>query len=169
MFLHVIGPRVDLREVGHHLTRRGRFGGILGIRRRRELPNVSSRWARTTQIPVGLIVLGVGLVLVTASMVLVHMPMLVAGGIVAGVGVGVTFKAAIGTLISIALAETRGEGLAWLFLVGYLGMAVPVLLRGLVLQAVALIASVMMFGGFMLVLLAITAITFAKTRHQASA
>ncbi|MEV8144341.1 hypothetical protein [Specibacter sp. NPDC078709] len=59
----------------------------------------------------------------------------VAGGMVAGAGVGVTFKATM----------------------------------GLLLQAVAPVPSVMMFGGFMLVLLAITAITFAKTRHQASA
>lgn len=130
---------------------------------------ISSRWARTTQIPVGLVVLAVGLVLVTASIVLVSMPMLVAGGIVAGAGVGVTFKAAIGTVISIAPVETRGEALAGLFLVGYLGMAVPVLLLGLLLQVVALVPSVMMFGGLMLVLLSITAITLARTRHHASA
>lgn len=55
----------------------------------------------------------------TASMVLVSMPMLVAGGMVAGAGagVGVTFKATI----------------------------------CLLLQAVAPVPSVMMFGGFMMV------------------
>ena len=130
---------------------------------------VSSRWARTTQIPVGLAVLAVGLVLVTASIALGSMPLLVAGGIVAGAGVGMTFKAAIGTVIYIAPAGTRGEALAGLFLVGYVGMAVPVLLLGLLLQTVALVPAVTMFGAVMLVLLATTATMLARTRRHASA
>ncbi|MEO8284054.1 MAG: MFS transporter, partial [Pseudarthrobacter sp.] len=56
---------------------------------------LSSRWARTTQFVIGLILLGSGLVLVTVSIAASSLPLLIAGGIVAGSGVGVTFKSAI--------------------------------------------------------------------------
>jgi hypothetical protein len=91
------------------------------------------------------------------------LPLLIAGGLVAGSGVGVTFKSAIGTVIAISAPETRGEALAGLFLVGYIGMAVPVVLLGLILQTMALVPAVMMFGAVMLALIIITAVTLART------
>lgn len=124
---------------------------------------LSSRWARTTQFVVGLILLGAGLVLVTISIAASSLPLLIAGGIVAGSGVGVSFKSAIGTVIAISAPETRGEALAGLFLVGYVGMAVPVVLLGLILQTTALVPSVVMFGVVMLALIVITALTLART------
>jgi MFS family permease len=124
---------------------------------------VSSRWARTTQFVVGLTQLAIGLVLVTASIAVSSLPLLIAGGLVAGSGVGVTFKSAIGTVIAITAPKTRGEALAGLFLVGYLGMAVPVVLLGLILQTIALVPAVMMFGAVMLALIVITAVTLART------
>jgi len=122
----------------------------------------SSRWTRTTQVAVGLALLGAGLVLVTAAIAVSSLLLLVTGGIIAGSGVGVTFKSAVGTVISISAPETRGEALAGLFLVGYLGMALPVMLLGLILQAIPLVPAVMMFGGVMLALLLVTALTLAR-------
>lgn len=124
---------------------------------------LSSRWARTTQFAVGLTLLAAGLVLVTVSISVSSLPLLIAGGLVAGAGVGVTFKSAIGTVISISAPETRGEALAGLFVMGYIGMAVPVVLLGLILQSIALIPSVIMFGAFMLALILITAVALART------
>ena len=69
----------------------------------------------------------------------------------------------IRTVISIAPAGTRGEALAGLFLVGYIGMAVPVMLLGLALQFIALIPAVIGFGAIMIALLIVTAITLART------
>lgn len=52
--------------------------------------------------------------------------------------------------------------MAGLFLVGYLGMALPVVLLGLILQTTALVPSVMMFGAVMLALIFITTVTLAR-------
>ncbi|WP_035743360.1 MFS transporter [Arthrobacter sp. MA-N2] len=123
---------------------------------------LSSRWGRTAQFVIGLILLATGLSLVTVSIAASSLPLLITGGLVAGAGVGVTFKSAIGTVIAISAPETRGEALAGLFLVGYLGMAVPVVLLGLMLQTTPLVPAVVMFGAVMLALIVITAVTLAR-------
>ncbi|MDQ4489234.1 MFS transporter [Sinomonas sp. ASV486] len=127
---------------------------------------LSSRWARTAQFGVGLVLLAAGLVLTTSAIVASSLVLLVVGGLVAGSGVGVTFKSALGTVVSIAPAETRGEALAGLFLVGYIGMALPVVVLGLALQALPLVPSVIGFGAVMLVLVAATAVTLVRTQRR---
>jgi MFS family permease len=124
---------------------------------------LSSRWRRTAQLAVGQILLAAGLVLVSLSIIASSLPLLIAGGLVAGSGVGVTFKSAVGTVISIAPAETRGEALAGLFLAAYVGMALPVLLLGLIMQNLALIPSVLVFGAVMLILIVINTLTLVRT------
>ncbi|MCR2351179.1 hypothetical protein NSP61_25545, partial [Salmonella enterica] len=72
------------------------------------------------QTTAGLACLGIGLLLVTASILVASLALLVIGGLVAGVGSGMSFKAGIGTAISIASPAQRGEALAGIFLAGYL-------------------------------------------------
>jgi MFS family permease len=127
---------------------------------------LSSRWRRTAQFAVGLTLLAAGLALVTAAITVASLPVLIAGGIVAGSGVGVIFKSAIGTVIAISPPDTRGEALAGLFLVSYVGMALPVVLLGLIMQTVPLVPSVMMFGAVMLALIFITAVTLTHTNGK---
>jgi MFS family permease len=127
---------------------------------------LSSRWIRTLQFAVGLTLLAAGLALVTVAITVASLPVLIAGGIVAGSGVGVIFKSAIGTVIAISPPDTRGEALAGLFLVGYIGMALPVVLLGLIMQTVPLVPSVVMFGAVMLALIIITAVTLIRTNGR---
>ena len=124
---------------------------------------LSSRWTRTAQFAVGLTLLATGLALVTTAITVASLPVLIAGGIVAGSGVGVIFKSAIGTVIAVSPSDTRGEALAGLFLVSYVGMALPVVLLGLIMQTVPPVPSVVMFGAVMLALIVITAITLIRT------
>jgi predicted MFS family arabinose efflux permease len=124
---------------------------------------LSSRWAPARQTGIGLVLLGAGLAMVVVAIVGGSLALLIAGGAVAGAGVGTTFKAAIGTVVALAPAETRGEALAGLFLVGYLGMAVPVMMLGLALQFMPMAPAVLGFGAIMLALLAATAVTLART------
>ncbi|MFE4229220.1 MFS transporter [Arthrobacter sp. NPDC056886] len=127
---------------------------------------LSSRWKRTAQFAVGLILLATGLALVTAAITVASLPVLIAGGIVAGSGVGVIFKSAIGTVIAVSPPDTRGEALAGLFLVCYVGMALPVVLLGLIMQTVPMVPSVVMFGALMLALIVITAVTLIRTNGR---
>ena len=127
---------------------------------------LSSRWTRAAQFAVGLTLLATGLTLVTAAITVSSLPVLIAGGIIAGSGVGVIFKSAIGTVIAFSPRDTRGEALAALFLVSYVGMALPVVLLGLIMQTVPLVPSVMMFGAVMLALIVITAVTLTRTNGR---
>ena len=58
------------------------------------------------------------------------LPLFVASAVVAGAGVGVMFRVALSIAGSLAPPESRGEVLAALFLVAYVGLAVPVLMIG---------------------------------------
>jgi MFS family permease len=127
---------------------------------------LSSRWRRTAQFAVGLTFLAAGLALVTVAITVSSLPVLIAGGIVTGSGVGVIFKSAIGTVIAISPTNTRGEALAGLFLVSYVGMALPVVLLGLIMQTVPLVPSVVMFGAAMLALIVITAVALTRTNRR---
>ena len=58
------------------------------------------------------------------------------GGVIAGSGVGLVFKASVALAGSLAPAESRGEVLAAVFLVAYAGITLPVLAVGVALLAV---------------------------------
>ncbi|MGN6405305.1 MFS transporter [Sinomonas sp.] len=128
----------------------------------------SARLGPRVQEVLGTVLLGAGLVLVVAAIDATVLPMLVVGGILAGSGVGVTFKFAVGSVLRIAPEESKGEALAGLFLGGYFGMSVPVMLLGLVLQVLPLGASAALFGAGVLVLLGAAAVVSRRTRLAAA-
>jgi MFS family permease len=128
----------------------------------------SARLGARVQEVLGTALLAAGLVLVVVAIVATVLSMLVVGGILAGAGVGVTFKFAIGSVLRIAPEESKGETLAGLFLGGYFGMSVPVMLLGLVLQILPLGASAALFGAAVLVLLVVAAVVSHRTRLAAA-
>ncbi len=101
------------------------------------------RLSRRYQIGLGLVAMLAGLALVTASVWLPSFALLLAGGIVAGIGAGAAFRGLVATVISITPAEVRGEGLAGLFLGGYIGIAVPVVGLGVATLWVSLPVAVL--------------------------
>ena len=54
----------------------------------------------------------------------------VVGGLVAGLGVGLLFRASLGVASGLVARPQRGEVLAAMFLIAYVGLTVPVLLVG---------------------------------------
>lgn len=72
---------------------------------------------------------GIGVAAVAASL-----PLFLIGGGVAGAGIGVLFRAALGTVTAVADGERRGEALAGIFLIAYAGMTVPPLLTAAALS-----------------------------------
>lgn len=130
---------------------------------------LSSAWRPKIQNVVGLILLAAGVVLVPLAIVAASFALLIIGGIVAGIGGGVTFKAALGMVVSTAPAETRGEALAGLFLAAYLGLAVPVILLGLMMQLANMVLAVAGFGIVMVALLIVTAFALRRASRAAVA
>ncbi|MET9696714.1 MFS transporter [Streptomyces sp. NPDC006529] len=77
-------------------------------------------------LPRGRAVLVAGLALVAASLAVESLPLLVAGGAVAGFGQGMAFRAAVATVSAAAPAEQRGATISALFVIAYCGISLPV-------------------------------------------
>ncbi|MDH2413858.1 MFS transporter [Nocardioides sp. CER19] len=127
---------------------------------------LTARWAPSRLYAVGLVVLPVGLVLVVAAILAASLAMIAIAGVVVGVGAGTAFKAAVTSVIELAPPAARGETLAGLFLVSYVGMSLPVVLLGLLLQWAAIDPSIVAFGALMLVLLTLAAVLVRTSRPR---
>ncbi|MFE6236104.1 MFS transporter [Cellulosimicrobium sp. NPDC057862] len=116
--------------------------------------------ARQVALAVGLTL--TGLVVLAASVGFASLPGFVASAVVAGAGVGILFRGALATAGSLAEPHRRGEVLAGVFLVAYVGLAVPVLLLGLSLTVEPLRLMVVVFAAATAVLVALAAPGLAR-------
>lgn len=89
-----------------------------------------ARIALRTQLLIATISCGAGLAAVAIGALAPQFAVFLVGGIVAGLGVGVLFKSSIATAASLASPARRGETLAFIFLIAYCGLALPVLAAG---------------------------------------
>jgi MFS family permease len=105
----------------------------------------------------GIALLVAGLAGVTVAAWVASLPLLLAGGVLAGAGAGATFKGAVTTVIRIAPEQSRGEALAGLFLAAYLGLAVPVIGLGIATQYLSAPVALLGFAVALLVALAAVA------------
>ena len=101
----------------------------------------------------------VGLVALAASVLVGSLVLFVVAGVVAGAGVGLLFRASLGVAGSLAVGPERGGVLAALFLVAYVGLAVPVFAVGL---ALSVLSPVVTLVGFVLIVGAL--VVLAGTR-----
>lgn len=97
---------------------------------------LAARWSLSQQLARGASATTSGLAAVVVGALVASLPTFVAGGVVAGAGVGLVFKASLGLAGLLAPAERRGEVLAAVFLVAYAGITLPVLAVGAALLAV---------------------------------
>jgi MFS family permease len=113
----------------------------------------------------GLAATAAGLVMVTAGMATAGLALFLAGGVIAGAGAGILFKAGIGAVAAMAAPEARSEALAGLFLIAYLGMTVPVVGMGILTEYVPETTAMEWFAGLLLTLLvAISALALSRQR-----
>ncbi|GAB7037150.1 MULTISPECIES: MFS transporter [Catenuloplanes] len=101
----------------------------------------------------GFAALAVGLSALIAGIWLPAFAAFLAGGLLTGVGAGAAFKGAVATTLTLAEPHARGEALAGLFLIGYLGLALPVLGLGLAAQRWDPRAAVLLFAAGLTLLL----------------
>jgi MFS family permease len=105
-------------------------------------------------LPVGCLVLVVGLLLVAASLAAELLPLLVAGAVCSGLGQGLSFRAAMAAVSGAAPPEHRGGTISALFIVGYIGISLPVVGVGALTLAVGLRSAGLTFTGCVIVLAA---------------
>lgn len=106
------------------------------------------------KMTMGLAFEAVGLVILVIGTHAENLGVFLLGGVLAGIGSGVLFKAAIGTVIAMAAPARRGEALAGLFLIGYLGLIGPVLGVGVAVRSLDTATALTGFAAALLVLLA---------------
>jgi MFS family permease len=118
----------------------------------------SGRLTGRQRFAAGLIAQAAGLIVLAFGMHLASLALFLIGGAVAGAGAGVLFKAAVGAVAQMAPAHERGEALAGLFLIGYLGLIGPALGLGIATRYLPATTAMLWFSGFLLALLAAIAV-----------
>ncbi|WP_328459711.1 MFS transporter [Actinoplanes sp. NBC_00393] len=111
--------------------------------------------ARTT---LGLLVQGGGILILVLGMHTASLTLFLLGGIAAGAGAGVLFKAALGSVAASAAPSERGAALAGLFLIAYLGLGLPAIGLGIASQIVAAVTVMTWFAAVLVLLLAVVAL-----------
>jgi predicted MFS family arabinose efflux permease len=102
---------------------------------------------------VALLTEAAGLIVLALGMHLTSLALFLIGGAIAGAGAGLLFKSAVGAVSAMAEPRWRGEALAGLFLIAYLGLVGPVLGLGIASRYVATTTAMLWFVGGLLVLL----------------
>ncbi|WP_212991820.1 MFS transporter [Actinoplanes auranticolor] len=119
----------------------------------------SSLLSPARRFTAGLAAEAAGLVVLGAGMHLSSLALFLVGGAVAGGGAGLLFKSAVGAVAAMAEPAVRGEALAGLFLVAYLGLIGPALGLGIATHFLPATTAMLWFSGVLLVLLGATALS----------
>ncbi len=111
----------------------------------------------------GLFAQAAGMAALAVGMQTASLPVFLVAGIVAGSGAGVLFKSAVGTVVAMATPAERGEALAGLFLISYLGLALPAIGLGIATRYIAVTTAMTWFTGALLALLTTAAVLARRT------
>ncbi|BCJ51236.1 MFS transporter [Actinoplanes sp. NBRC 14428] len=111
----------------------------------------------------GLAAEATGLIVLGAGMNLPSLTIFLLGGVIAGAGAGLLFKAAVGTVAATAAPAVRGEALAGLFLIAYLGLIGPALGLGIATRHLTATTAMLWFSGLLLTLLGATAVARSRS------
>jgi MFS family permease len=98
-------------------------------------------------MPGGCLALIGGMALLALGLAFSSLALLVLGGVVAGFGQGLTFRAGLAALNAGAPAERRAEVASSFFVVLYVGLAIPVIGEGLLAREVGLRPAGLVFAG----------------------
>jgi MFS family permease len=92
---------------------------------------------------------GLGLLTIAVWLPAPSFGVFLAGDVVVGIGAGLMFKGAIGTVSEVSTVEHRAETLAGLYLAAYLGLAGPVIGLGALTQITSTRVSLLVFAGLL--------------------
>lgn len=94
---------------------------------------VFARLGTRIQLVLALVFMLLGLGGLAVGVLVASLTVFLVSGVIAGAGVGLQFRSSIAVAASLAAPERRGEVLAAIFLIAYIGLALPVLLVGVAL------------------------------------
>ncbi|MBM7246214.1 MFS transporter [Rhodococcus fascians] len=114
---------------------------------------MTSRMSSTAKLSLGISAEALGLIALVIGMHTLSLPTFLVGGVVAGIGAGVLFKAAVGAVAAMAAPAERSEALAGLFLIAYLGLGIPALGIGIATLSMSATAAMTGLAAIVLILL----------------
>ncbi len=124
--------------------------------------SLSSTISEQRALIVGCVGLIAGMILVGASLPIRSLAVLIAGGVIAGLGQGLSFRAGLGAVTGAAPPDKRGEITSSYFVMLYVGIAIPVIGEGAAAQAFGLIASGIVFAALVGILAAIAVLLLVR-------
>ncbi|OZC84644.1 MFS transporter [Rhodococcus sp. 06-412-2C] len=128
---------------------------------------LTSRMSSSTKLALGITAEALGLIALVTGMYTLSLPAFLIGGVIAGIGAGVLFKAAVGTVAAMAAPAERSEALAGLFLISYLGLGIPAV--GIGIATLSMSATTAMTGLAAIVLMLLTGVAILARRASAGA
>jgi MFS family permease len=134
------------------------FGGGAVAQPLTSMVSAPTRWS------MGLLAQAAGVVVLAIGMHAADFAMFLIGGIAAGIGAAVLVKSAIGAVAGMAPPDKRGGALAGLYVVSFLGMAVPAVGLGLATRYTTGTDAVTYFATALIALLAAVG-ALAHVRH----
>jgi MFS family permease len=108
-----------------------------------------------TALPGGCVALIAGMALVALGLAGSSLALLVAGGVIAGFGQGLSFRAGLTSVNARAPAEQRAEVASSFFIVAYIAISLPVIGVGALAQATGLRAAGLIFAALVATLAAV--------------
>lgn len=114
------------------------------------------------QVWIGIALMVVGTVAYASSPSSASPVLLVVGGVIAGAGAGMLFKQALGLGASLAHPAFRGEALAGLLLLGYLGLALAPVGIGVVTLVLPLTTALVIFSAVTIVVVLVGGVALGK-------
>lgn len=126
---------------------------------------IAGRFTIRTASLTGLALLPIGLLVLTLALPAKSLPLFLIGSMVGGAGSGFAFRAAVLGVNSFAPANRRGEVLSTFFVVAYVGIIVPVIGVGLLLNVTTLLTAAVTFALLLTVLAAIAATILIRMRE----
>jgi MFS family permease len=118
-------------------------------------------------MPAGCAGLILGMALLAVGLAASSLALLVAGAVLAGVGQGLSFRAALGAINSEAPPERRAEVDSSFFIVAYIAISLPVIGEGVLAQLAGLRTAGLVFAGVVAVISLVVLVLLARQRaHQ---
>ncbi len=122
--------------------------------------------AEQAAIPAGTGVLIAGMAFLAIGLAASSLALLVLGGVIAGFGQGLSFRAGLAALNERSPARERGAVASSFFVVMYVAISLPVIGEGVLAQAVGLRAAGLTFAAAVAALAAVVLVLVAHTRRR---
>ena len=117
------------------------------------------RVSQQRALPVGCLLLILGVALVGAGVGVASLILLLAGAVIAGLGQGLSFRAGLASVTAQSPSDRRGEVTSSLFIVLYVAISIPVIGIGIAARFFGLVSAGLVFAGVVAVLSGISLVT----------